>query len=107
MRFAYPPYAGTFFICWGDETLNMIVRYFLLPPWHWIPTFPVGMTGEVLPKQKILDRFVEDLPGNRLICFNLQVTVTERDFWRGYRRKHQTSCLNPFEILRGKFKHGV
>nr|VFK13596.1 MAG: hypothetical protein BECKLPF1236B_GA0070989_104919 [Candidatus Kentron sp. LPFa] len=26
MRFAYPPYAGTFFICWGDETLNMIVR---------------------------------------------------------------------------------
>nr|VFK07009.1 MAG: hypothetical protein BECKLPF1236A_GA0070988_100065 [Candidatus Kentron sp. LPFa]VFK28251.1 MAG: hypothetical protein BECKLPF1236C_GA0070990_100629 [Candidatus Kentron sp. LPFa] len=21
-------YAGTFFICWGDETLNMIVRYF-------------------------------------------------------------------------------
>ena len=20
-----PPYAGTFFICWGDETLNMIV----------------------------------------------------------------------------------
>nr|VFK20313.1 MAG: hypothetical protein BECKLPF1236B_GA0070989_12067 [Candidatus Kentron sp. LPFa] len=21
-----PPYAGTFFICWGDETLNMIVR---------------------------------------------------------------------------------
>nr|VFK14477.1 MAG: hypothetical protein BECKLPF1236B_GA0070989_106211 [Candidatus Kentron sp. LPFa] len=22
-----PPYAGTFFICWGDETLNMIVRY--------------------------------------------------------------------------------
>nr|VFK17403.1 MAG: hypothetical protein BECKLPF1236B_GA0070989_111610 [Candidatus Kentron sp. LPFa] len=27
MRFAYPPYAGTFFICWGDETLNMIVKY--------------------------------------------------------------------------------
>nr|VFK59861.1 MAG: hypothetical protein BECKUNK1418G_GA0071005_100929 [Candidatus Kentron sp. UNK]VFK70141.1 MAG: hypothetical protein BECKUNK1418H_GA0071006_102429 [Candidatus Kentron sp. UNK] len=26
MRFTYPPYAGTFFICWGDETLNMIVR---------------------------------------------------------------------------------
>ena len=26
MRCAYPPYAGTFFICWGDETLNMIVR---------------------------------------------------------------------------------
>nr|VFK66616.1 MAG: hypothetical protein BECKUNK1418G_GA0071005_11009 [Candidatus Kentron sp. UNK] len=26
MRFAYPPYAGTFFICWGDETLNMIVK---------------------------------------------------------------------------------
>nr|VFK40607.1 MAG: hypothetical protein BECKSD772F_GA0070984_106318 [Candidatus Kentron sp. SD]VFK45687.1 MAG: hypothetical protein BECKSD772E_GA0070983_105818 [Candidatus Kentron sp. SD] len=25
MRFAYPSYAGTFFICWGDETLNMIV----------------------------------------------------------------------------------
>ena len=22
MRFAYPPYAGTFFICWGDETLK-------------------------------------------------------------------------------------
>ena len=21
-----PPYTGTFFICWGDETLNMIVR---------------------------------------------------------------------------------
>nr|VFK11845.1 MAG: hypothetical protein BECKLPF1236B_GA0070989_10266 [Candidatus Kentron sp. LPFa] len=21
-----PPYAGTFFICWGDETLNMIVN---------------------------------------------------------------------------------
>nr|VFK59437.1 MAG: hypothetical protein BECKUNK1418G_GA0071005_100712 [Candidatus Kentron sp. UNK]VFK68737.1 MAG: hypothetical protein BECKUNK1418H_GA0071006_100540 [Candidatus Kentron sp. UNK] len=21
-----PPYAGTFFICWGDETLNMIVK---------------------------------------------------------------------------------
>nr|VFK60908.1 MAG: hypothetical protein BECKUNK1418G_GA0071005_101423 [Candidatus Kentron sp. UNK]VFK69524.1 MAG: hypothetical protein BECKUNK1418H_GA0071006_101522 [Candidatus Kentron sp. UNK] len=20
-----PPYASTFFICWGDETLNMIV----------------------------------------------------------------------------------
>ena len=27
MRFAYPPYAGTFFICWGDETLNMIVEW--------------------------------------------------------------------------------
>nr|VFK12478.1 MAG: hypothetical protein BECKLPF1236B_GA0070989_10365 [Candidatus Kentron sp. LPFa] len=26
MRCAYPPYAGTFFICWGDETLNMIVK---------------------------------------------------------------------------------
>nr|VFK68252.1 MAG: hypothetical protein BECKUNK1418G_GA0071005_12203 [Candidatus Kentron sp. UNK]VFK73494.1 MAG: hypothetical protein BECKUNK1418H_GA0071006_12102 [Candidatus Kentron sp. UNK] len=26
MRCAYPPYAGTFFICWGDEILNMIVR---------------------------------------------------------------------------------
>nr|VFK65570.1 MAG: hypothetical protein BECKUNK1418G_GA0071005_106525 [Candidatus Kentron sp. UNK]VFK71531.1 MAG: hypothetical protein BECKUNK1418H_GA0071006_107025 [Candidatus Kentron sp. UNK] len=26
MRFAYPPYAGTFFICWGDETLNMNVK---------------------------------------------------------------------------------
>nr|VFK61373.1 MAG: hypothetical protein BECKUNK1418G_GA0071005_10176 [Candidatus Kentron sp. UNK]VFK72386.1 MAG: hypothetical protein BECKUNK1418H_GA0071006_11126 [Candidatus Kentron sp. UNK] len=21
-----PPYVGTFFICWGDETLNMIVK---------------------------------------------------------------------------------
>nr|VFK34915.1 MAG: hypothetical protein BECKLPF1236C_GA0070990_103114 [Candidatus Kentron sp. LPFa] len=29
MRFAYPPYAGTFFICWGDETLNMIVNLFI------------------------------------------------------------------------------
>nr|VFK10890.1 MAG: hypothetical protein BECKLPF1236A_GA0070988_1004514 [Candidatus Kentron sp. LPFa]VFK27318.1 MAG: hypothetical protein BECKLPF1236C_GA0070990_1004514 [Candidatus Kentron sp. LPFa] len=27
MRFAYPPYAGTFFICWGDETLNMSVWF--------------------------------------------------------------------------------
>nr|VFK66900.1 MAG: hypothetical protein BECKUNK1418G_GA0071005_11151 [Candidatus Kentron sp. UNK]VFK72338.1 MAG: hypothetical protein BECKUNK1418H_GA0071006_11091 [Candidatus Kentron sp. UNK] len=31
MRFAYPPYAGTFFICWGDKTLNMIVSLRFLP----------------------------------------------------------------------------
>nr|VFK18891.1 MAG: hypothetical protein BECKLPF1236B_GA0070989_11557 [Candidatus Kentron sp. LPFa] len=30
MRCAYPPYAGTFFICWGDETLNMIVSLMIL-----------------------------------------------------------------------------
>ena len=26
MRCAYPPYAGTFLICWSDEILNMIVK---------------------------------------------------------------------------------
>nr|VFK16985.1 MAG: Uncharacterized protein BECKLPF1236A_GA0070988_101593 [Candidatus Kentron sp. LPFa] len=26
-----PPYADTFFICWGDEILNMIVRIFTFP----------------------------------------------------------------------------
>ena len=31
-------------------------------------------------------RFVGDLPGKELICFNLQATVMKRNFWRG-------SCL--------------
>nr|VFK69281.1 MAG: hypothetical protein BECKUNK1418G_GA0071005_13412 [Candidatus Kentron sp. UNK]VFK73860.1 MAG: hypothetical protein BECKUNK1418H_GA0071006_13262 [Candidatus Kentron sp. UNK] len=36
MRCAYPPYAGTFFICWGDETLNMIVSSFPAQLHKWI-----------------------------------------------------------------------
>ena len=44
MRFAYPPYAGTFFICWGDETLNIIVNSKEVL----VTGFPLikGMTGE-------------------------------------------------------------
>ena len=39
-----PPYAGTFFICWGDETLNMIVN----SKGVLVTGFPLikGMTGE-------------------------------------------------------------
>nr|VFK13015.1 MAG: Predicted RNA binding protein YcfA, dsRBD-like fold, HicA-like mRNA interferase family [Candidatus Kentron sp. LPFa] len=29
-----PPYAGTFFICWGDETLNMIVKMLQDDGWY-------------------------------------------------------------------------
>ena len=57
--------------------------------------------------RKFPNHLIENVPANRLICFKLQVTVTERDFWRSYYRKHQTSCLNSFETLCGKFKHGV
>nr|VFK05810.1 MAG: hypothetical protein BECKLPF1236B_GA0070989_100113 [Candidatus Kentron sp. LPFa] len=39
-----PPYAGTFFICWGDETLNMIVK---VPSMALDPGFHAGMTGSL------------------------------------------------------------
>lgn len=41
MRCAYPPYAGTFFICWGDEILNMIVK------------LEAKASGKEVPKQKL------------------------------------------------------
>ena len=36
-RYAHPPYAGTFFICWGDEILNMIVRMDHILAWSFQP----------------------------------------------------------------------
>ena len=45
--------------------------------------------------------------GDGLICFNLQVTVTERDFWRSSCLETTDFMFEHFRILRGKFKHGV
>ena len=47
-----PPYAGTFFICWGDETLNMIVRVAAF--------FVLGYPSETMQDLLMTEKFIAD-----------------------------------------------
>nr|VFK19577.1 MAG: hypothetical protein BECKLPF1236B_GA0070989_11775 [Candidatus Kentron sp. LPFa] len=72
MRFAYPPYAGTFFIYWGDETLNMIVKKLkALGPAESRELIEGASVRRELRspgQERFSVRSVEDLPGNGLVC---------------------------------------